>query len=404
MFGIINAQNEKSKILQHFIFSEVISLFFGVLYRIYYNNWEMVPMLAFFAMVAIIAQVFNYKGNYKVAKHILFISTNLLMYFTAFSIGLKTGIYLFYFPIVLSYSFLLDIKSKQELMFYFAFTLFLFLSILFNIQLIQFIVIQKYESPKFQFEIMAFLSFLLVLYQTYLYVTDRESTQKKLIQTIRDLKISENKHLQDIKEKEVLLAEVYHRVKNNLSVVSSLINLQMNTIDHEYTKSALMDCKNRVNSMAMIHQKFYEGKNYSKIDFKAYIEGLVDEIKFAYNIKNKNISVESYIDPEINFDLNVAIPCGIILNELISNSFKHAFNNQDTGKIGVSIERENNLFLLRIVDNGSGFEYKNKIESSKTLGLILIQSLSEQLDGTFQYFGNKGADFRLLFKASSLKK
>jgi two-component sensor histidine kinase len=233
---------------------------------------------------------------------------------------------------------------------------------------------------------MAFLSFVLVLYQTYLYVTERESTQKKLIQTIRDLKISENKHLQDIKEKEVLLAEVYHRVKNNLSVVSSLINLQMNTIDHEYTKSALMDCKNRVNSMAMIHQKFYEGKNYSKIDFKAYIEALVDEIKFAYNIKNKNISVDSYIDPEINFDLNVAIPCGIILNELISNSFKHAFNNQDTGKIGVSIERENNLFLLRIVDNGSGFEYKNKIESSKTLGLILIQSLSEQLDLIRSFF------------------
>ena len=73
MFGIINAQNEKSKILQHFIFAEVISLFFGVLYRIYYNNWEMVPMLAFFGMVAIIAQVFNYKGNYKVAKHILHI-------------------------------------------------------------------------------------------------------------------------------------------------------------------------------------------------------------------------------------------------------------------------------------------------------------------------------------------
>ena len=151
--------------------------------------------------------------------------------------------------------------------------------------------------------------------------------------------------------------------------------------------------------MAMIHQKFYEGKNYSKIDFKAYIEALVSEIKFAYNIKNKKISVESFIDPQINFDLNVAIPCGIILNELISNSFKHAFSDQETGKIEVFIEREKNLFLMRVVDNGHGFEYKDKIDSSNSLGLILIQSLSEQLDGTFQYFGNKGTDFRMLFRA-----
>jgi two-component sensor histidine kinase len=286
-------------------------------------------------------------------------------------------------------------------MFYFAFTLCLFISVLMDIELLQFMHIPKYTSPRYQFEIMAFLSFILVVYQTYLYITDRESTQKQLIQTINDLKISENKHLQDIKDKEVLLAEVYHRVKNNLSVVSSLINLQMNTIDHEYTKSALMDCKNRVNSMAMIHQKFYEGKNYSKIDFKAYIEALVCEIKFAYNIKNKKISVDSYIDPELNFDLNVAIPCGIILNELISNSFKHAFKNLDIGKIEIFIEREKNLFLMRIVDNGAGFEYKDKIESSNSLGLILIQSLSEQLDGTFQYFGHKGTDFRMLFRAGS---
>jgi two-component sensor histidine kinase len=403
MFDISKTQGEKSRILQHFVIAEVISLLYGVGYRIYHNSWPMAMMLAAFAVIAIVAQVFNYKGNYKVAKHIFFISTNLLMYYTSLTIGLNSGIYLFYFPIVVGYSFLLDVKSKNELMFYFAFTLCLFVSVLVDIELLHFLNIPKYTSPKFQFEIMAFLSFILVVYQTYLYITDRESTQKQLIQTINDLKISENKHLQDIKDKEVLLAEVYHRVKNNLSVVSSLINLQMNTIDHEYTKSALMDCKNRVNSMAMIHQKFYEGKNYYKIDFKSYIEALVSEIKFAYNIKNKKVSVDSFIDPDLNFDLNVAIPCGIILNELISNSFKHAFNNQDSGKIEIFIEREKNLFLMRVLDNGKGFHYKDKIESSNSLGLILIQSLSEQLDGTFQYFGNKGTDFRMLFRAGSTK-
>jgi two-component sensor histidine kinase len=404
MLEIIDTQNQKSKILKHFVLAKLISLVFGVLYRIYYNNWDMAIGLAFFAVVAFVAYLFNQKGRFNEAKHIFFISTNILMYYTELTIGLKSGIYLLYFPIVLAYSFLLNVNSKKELLFYFAFTLTLFGSVLFDVELLQFLNIPKFTSPKYQFELMAFISFVLVIYQTYLYINDRENTQIQLLKTINELKISDNKHQQDIKEKEVLLAEVYHRVKNNLSVVSSLINLQMNTIDHEYTKSALMDCKNRVNSMAMIHQKFYEGKNYSKIDFKGYIEALVSEIKFAYNLKNKEITVDDYIDDELNFDLNVAIPCGIILNELISNSFKHAFKNQDTGKIEVFIEREKNLFLMRVVDNGAGFDYKDKIESSNSLGLILIQSLSEQLDGTFQYFGNKGTDFRMLFRAGSTSK
>jgi len=400
MFEFINNQNQKKKILNHFVLAEVSSLVYGVGYRIYFDSWEMSLMLAFFAANALISLWYNYKDKYNTARHIFLISTNVLMYYTSSTIGLKSGIYFLYFPMILGYSFLLNVKNKKELLFYFALTLVLFFAVLLDLNILHFIPIQQYPSPKYQFEIMAFIAINIVIYQTYLYIVDRESTQKQLMQTIIDLKNSENKHLQDIKDKEVLLAEVYHRVKNNLSVVSSLINLQMNTIDHEFTKNALMDCKNRVNSMAMIHQKFYEGKNYSKIDFKAYIEGLVSEIKFAYNIKNKRITVDSFIDPDLNFDLNVAIPCGIILNELISNSFKHAFHQQQTGKIEVFIEREKNLFLMRVVDNGVGFDYKYKTETSNSLGLILIQSLSEQLDGTFQYFGNKGTDFRMLFKAA----
>ena len=404
MLEIIDSQFQKEKILRNFIFAELVSIIYGVIYRINFDSYLMALVLALFGCVILVSLYFNVKKNYDIAKHIFFISTNFLMYYTSLTIGLKSGIYLFYFPIVLGYSFLLNVKNKKELLFYCIFTLLLFIFVLFDFGLIKFFNIPKYSSPKHQFELMALLSFILVIYQTHLYITIRETVQKQLLETITELKDSENKHLQDIKDKEVLLAEVYHRVKNNLSVVSSLINLQMNTIDHEYTKNALMDCKNRVNSMAMIHQKFYEGKNYSHIDFKAYIESLVSEIKFAYNLDNKKIIVESYIAPHLNFDLNVAIPCGIILNELLSNAFKHAFQNQDSGIIEVFIEREKNLFLMRIVDNGSGFDYKDKIESSNSLGLILIQSLAEQLDGSFQYFGNKGSDFRLLFKANSTSK
>jgi two-component sensor histidine kinase len=401
MSEIINKQYDKSKILKHFIIAEVISLLYGAVYWLCYHTYDMVFTLTFFAIIALLSQWINYKGNYSKAIHLFLISTHLLMVYTSLTIGLKSGIYLFYFPMVLSYSFLLDVSNKKELLFYFSLTFLLFCLVLLADEYLVYLNIPIHPIMYFQFETMAFLSIALVTYQTYIYIIDREATQRRLLQTIENLQESENKHLQDLKDKEVLLAEVYHRVKNNLSVVSSLINLQMNTIEHEFTKNALMDCKNRVNSMAMIHQKFYEGKNYSKIDFKSYIEALVSEIKFAYNIKNKKISVTSNIDPDLNFDLNVAIPCGIILNELITNSFKHAFNNQESGKIEIVIEREKNLFLMRVLDNGSGFEYKSKIENSQSLGLILIQSLSEQLDGNFQYFGNKGTDFRLLFRAGS---
>ena len=401
MHEIFKSHINNSKILNHFLLLSLLALIYGIIYHIFYCSYSFALMLTFFSLAFIVALYFNHKNNFNLAKHILLISTNLLILLATLTIGISAGIYFFFFPVVVAYSFLLNLKNKKELLFYSIFTMFLFLLVLIDFKELQFMKVPIIDQLNSQFEIVAFLSFLLVIYQTYLYISDRDQKQNQLFKMINDIKASENKHLQDLKDKEILLAEVYHRVKNNLSVVSSLINLQMNTIEHEFTKNALMDCKNRVNSMAMIHQKFYEGKKYAKIDFKAYIIDLVGEIKHAYNIKNKKIAVNSYIDTHLNFDLNIAIPCGIILNELISNSFKHAFSNQDTGKIDVYIERENDLFLMRIVDNGIGFEFKDKIESSNSLGLILIQSLAEQLDGTFQFLGTKGTDFRMLFKSTN---
>lgn len=402
MVNFTNPDAVRIKLLKTFSLTTIICLIVGIIYRYLYKDFGFLYTLLFFLVIYLIPAYFIFiRKNLKATLHSFLIATNVLIYYASNNIGMKTGLYLFFFNIILIYSFLLDYKEKKQILLYYLFTTLLFALLILKIDLTDILGLPKNSSPKYQFEIIAFFAFILLTYKSYLYLTNAEKWQNQIFATINELKESENKLLQTVKDKEVLLAEVYHRVKNNLSVISSLINLQISTEESESTKRALQDCRGRINSMAIIHQKFYQNKNYSKIDFRAYIETLVNEIKYAYNQNNNNIKVESFINQEINFDLNIAIPCGIIVNELLTNAFKHAFKQNQEGEIKIYIEKEKDTYLMRVTDNGSGFDFNSKINFNNSLGLILIQSLAEQLDGNFQFFGNQGTDFRMIFRAST---
>lgn len=196
-----------------------------------------------------------------------------------------------------------------------------------------------------------------------------------------------------LEEQRVLLAEVNHRVKNNMAVIISLINLQRSTISNLETKEALREIHDRIMAMALVHQKMYENKSKSAIDIGAYINELVGEIRKSLDIRN-NIEFEIEYDA-IKLDFSKTIPLGLILNELITNSVKHAFVTTDHPKISISMKSvPHDRIQLIVSDNGVGFN-QNAKEATIGLGISLIESLAEQLDGKWNFEGKNGFVFRL---------
>ncbi|WP_288343616.1 histidine kinase dimerization/phosphoacceptor domain -containing protein [uncultured Roseivirga sp.] len=201
-------------------------------------------------------------------------------------------------------------------------------------------------------------------------------------------------------EKELLLKEIHHRVKNNLQVISSLLELQSFGIEDEKALSTFMEGQNRVKAMALIHQKLYQNENLATIDFAEYAEQLSQDLANIYPNASK-VSTSVHADGEVKFDIDTAVPLGLILNELISNSYKYAFNEKDSGQLQVSIAAiGDGKHQLMVEDNGKGLSQGFDLERAKSLGLRLVNRLAEQLYGTVEYYGDQGAKFVINFEES----
>lgn len=195
-------------------------------------------------------------------------------------------------------------------------------------------------------------------------------------------------------EKEILLAEVFHRVKNNMNIVTSLLNLKKITSQSQETKDALEECRNRVFSMALVHQNIFNNESLIGLNFKNYIINLVDEIANSFGSKE---SYEiNYELEEIQLDLSTSIPCGLIINELITNSFKYAQLPNQKLRIDIQLTKLNGKIRLYVHDNGPGIA-ENFMTTNTTLGMELIESLSEQINGKSQFKNENGASFELIF-------
>jgi two-component sensor histidine kinase len=207
----------------------------------------------------------------------------------------------------------------------------------------------------------------------------------------------EEKLNSSLAEKEFLLKEIHHRVKNNLQIISSLLNLQAQSINDPVTKEKYTESIGRIKSMAIIHELLYRSKNLSTIKIKDYLEELVSYISNTYNV-DKNITVNLKVKVEQKFiDLDKAIPCGIIINELLSNAFKYAFKNKNKGIINISLKEVNKQYNLVVSDNGIGFDNLGNIKDVDTLGLQLVNSLISQLSGTLVTETKGGTTFNISF-------
>ncbi|MCX9085816.1 MAG: ATP-binding protein [Candidatus Methanoperedens sp.] len=201
-----------------------------------------------------------------------------------------------------------------------------------------------------------------------------------------------------IQEKEVLLREIHHRVKNNMQIISSLLMLQSQNIEDEKYRDVFIESQTRIYSMALIHEKLYQSKNFAQINFKEYIEGIVENIFESYNL-NKNITIK--IDVEnIPVLIDYAVPCGLIINELVTNCLKYAFPGGRKGKIQISlISNDNDMIHLSICDDGIGIPVDLDIRNTRSLGLKLVTGLAEgQLQGEILLKREGGTEFQINFR------
>lgn len=200
-------------------------------------------------------------------------------------------------------------------------------------------------------------------------------------------------------ERELLLKEIHHRVKNNLQIINSLINLQAGQIKDAESLKVFEECKNRIKSMAIIHTKFYESSDFSKIDLAEYVQHLVKDLIHTYNV-NKQIELQCNLHSH-QMGIDTVIPVGLILNEIISNSLKYAFAKSDKGIIDISLTRDGvtGEYEMIIGDNGAGFDKSNFTQNNNdSLGFELIKILSEQLNGTVTILDRPGTYYKLIFK------
>lgn len=198
-------------------------------------------------------------------------------------------------------------------------------------------------------------------------------------------------------EKEVLLKEVHHRVKNNLQIINSLINIQSDYVNDPRSQELFKEIRNRIRTISLVHEKLYKSDDYVNINVKEYINMLVENLIDTYSFeKNINLNIDLQVE---HFNLNTIIPLGLLMNEIISNSFKYAFNDRNEGTIEIRLQRLNSTdYVLLIGDDGKGFENDPFNGESATLGLELVKILAEQLNGKISKLAGKGTYYRLEFK------
>jgi PAS domain S-box-containing protein len=222
-------------------------------------------------------------------------------------------------------------------------------------------------------------------------ITERERSMRQLNERAAEL-------VDSLKDRDVLLREVHHRVKNNLQVISSLINMQVRKLEPGVSRDVLVECKTRFEAVALIHEKLGQSCDYAHICFSDYISSLADNVLHATDASAAGVSLS--IDADVvSLGMNKVIPCGLILNELLTNAMKHAFPEDRGGAIRVTLKHNGpDRIRLTVSDNGVGMQVCGT-EVTASVGLQLVSTLSEQLDGEMQILGRDGTSVTVEFPA-----
>ncbi len=245
----------------------------------------------------------------------------------------------------------------------------------------------------FGFALILILSFILYRITQKLRLINKKLHSNQIELEQKNIKIE-----QALLEKEALFKEIHHRIKNNLQIISSLLSLQSRRLNNKTAKTAIEDSHQRLQAISLIHQNLYQAENIAFINVREYIHELMHAIKIAFSKKSKTIEHTFDID-DIKFDVDTAVPIGLIINELAINTYKYAFPDNMNGKIVICLKSIQNFrYQLIFEDNGIGLPHNFDPEQLPSLGIRLVSSLAKQLNGKLTTENNNGAKFTLLFK------
>jgi len=214
---------------------------------------------------------------------------------------------------------------------------------------------------------------------------------------ITERKQAEDQIKKSLREKDVLIKEIHHRVKNNLQVILSLLDLQEDYSENVEPLEILRECQNRVKSIALIHEQLYRSTDFESIDFPEYLRSLTDNVFRSYGVPSDGIRLKIEVTgPSIG--LNTAIPCGLIVHELVSNSLKHAFFGVKNGEIRIGLHSDDDRYFLVVSDNGAGFPDGTDYRSFNSLGLQLVSTLTSQIQGSIDFHSGAGTEYIISFR------
>jgi PAS domain S-box-containing protein len=217
---------------------------------------------------------------------------------------------------------------------------------------------------------------------------------------IKERKEMENAIKASLKEKEILLKEIHHRVKNNMQIISSLLNLQKEYVDDLEAINVLQESQNRVKTMSIIHEKLYQSDDLTHINIQEYVEKLINDLLYSYAATDVKPSIDIN---NIKLNIETALPCGLIISELVSNSLKYAYSKGNNNILKISLKKLGDMFELIISDNGVGLPPEFNFQNTESLGLQLVNNLVGQLDGEIELNQNPGTEFKIIFKELQYK-
>lgn len=235
-------------------------------------------------------------------------------------------------------------------------------------------------------------------------IRDEDNNPDAIVGSVRDItlqKKQEKEIKQSLEDKEILLQEIHHRVKNNLSIVSSLLELQKSNVSDE-VKSLLSSSQARIKSIAKVHEKLYQSTTLSDISLDVYISELAEEIASAYQSDQRNIELKLDVEP-VSIHLDEAIPIGLILNELINNAYKHGLNGHDTGHIKISLVRENDKMVMSVTNTGNSLPSDFDLKDRDSLGMTLVNVLLKKIHGSLDVQAGEETSFIINFELSDVK-
>ena len=311
----------------------------------------------------------NRFGKYFLSCYLFFAIGIYILSATTIYLRLESYSLMYFFPLTMSIVQLLGRRELFKHLVVWVIIYFLCISslMLFSDQFVQFPISEKTMLYLRNFNII--LSFLcglaLIIILTWTNI-------------VQDAKISKSSV-----DKELLLAELFHRVKNNLNIVTSLLNIRKNASESKEVKDALEECRSRIYSMALVHQQMYSEEQIGNLNLRSYLSDLITSIEHSFGDQGE-VTISN--EKDIYLSISKAVPTGLILNELLTNVYKHARIPERKLEIAISIEAENYGFMIRVSDNGPGLDHD--YHSVKNLGLDLIQSLSEQIDAHFDLINN----------------